>query len=66
LTSARSYVKLTYECYTYGVEGLKDFNADIHETGRCVVVNGEKQCKDIFTLYIKTGSVVELGSKITI
>jgi hypothetical protein len=44
---------------------MNDFNPDIHETGRCVVVNGEKQCKNIFKLYIKTGSVVELGAKIT-
>ena len=45
---------------------MKDFNPDIHEPGRCVVRNGKKKCRDIFKLYIKIGSVVEMGAKITV
>jgi molecular chaperone DnaK (HSP70) len=51
--------------YTYGVEIEGDFNPDIHEPSRCVVKNGKKKCRNIFSIYIKTGSVVELGAKIT-
>ena len=51
--------------YTYGVRTKSHFNPDIHEPGRCVVINGEKMCRNIFKLYIKTGSVVEQGAKIT-
>ena len=51
--------------YTYGVRTRDDFNPAIHESGRCVVEDGKKKCKNIFCIYIKTGSVVELGTKIT-
>jgi hypothetical protein len=51
--------------YTYGVKTMKNFNPDIHEPGRCVVRNGKKKCDNLFYIYIKTGSVVELGAKIT-
>jgi hypothetical protein len=44
---------------------MANFNPDIHEPRRCVVINGMKMCKNIFDIYIKTGSVVELGAKIT-
>ena len=44
---------------------MANFNPDIHEPGRCVVRNGMKMCKNIFDIYIKTGSIVELGAKIT-
>ena len=44
---------------------MKNFNPDIHEPGRCVVRNGKKKCDNLFYIYIKTGSVVELGAKIT-
>ena len=59
------YIVARIARYTYGVRCRTDFNPDIHEPGRCVVVNGKKKCDNIFKLYIKTGSVVELGSKIT-
>jgi len=51
--------------YTYGVRVQTNFNPDIHEPGRCVVRNGKKKCDNLFYIYIKTGSVVELGAKIT-
>jgi hypothetical protein len=59
------YIVARIARYTYGVEVINNFNPDIHELGRCVVVNGKKKCENIFKLYIKTGSVVELGAKIT-
>ena len=59
------YIVARIARYTYGVRCRKDFNPDIHEPGRCVVVNGKKKCDNIFNLYIKSGSVVELGDKIT-
>ena len=51
--------------YTYGVETLMNFNPDIHDLVRCIVVNGKKKCDNLFFIYIKAGSVVELGTKIT-
>jgi hypothetical protein len=51
--------------YTYGVECQEDFNPDIHEPGRCVVINGKKKCRNIFSIYIKAESVVKLGANIT-
>ena len=59
------YIVARIARYTYGVEVMMDFNPDIHEPGRCVVKNGKKRCKHIFDIYIKTGSVVEMGAKIT-
>jgi hypothetical protein len=59
------YIVARIARYTYGVRVMRDFNIDIHELGRCVVVNGKKRCKNIFKLYIKSGSVVELGFEIT-
>ena len=59
------YIVARIARYTYGVETRDDFNPDIHEPGRCVVKNGKKKCEHIFTLYIKTGSVVELRAKVT-
>jgi len=59
------YIVARIARYTYGVKIQKDFNPDIHETGRCVVRNGKKKCRDIFKLYIKKGSVVKLGATIT-
>ena len=59
------YIVTRIARYTYGVRCRKDFNPDIHEPGRCVVVNGKKKCHNLFNLYIKSGSVVELGVKIT-
>jgi hypothetical protein len=44
---------------------MADFNPDIHEPGRCVVRNGKKMCENIFDIYIKIGSVVELGAEVT-
>jgi hypothetical protein len=51
--------------YTYGVRIREDFNPDIHEEDRCVVINRMKKCRDIFCIYTKSGSVVELGANIT-
>ena len=59
------YIVARIARYTYGVDTQSDFNPDIHEPGRCVVVNGKKRCTNLFSIYIKTGSVVELGAKIT-
>ena len=59
------YIAARIARYTYGVDIMVNFNPDIHEPGRCVVRNGMKMCKNIFDIYIKTGSVVELGAKIT-
>ena len=59
------YIVARIARYTYGVECQEDFNPDIHEPGRCVVINGKKKCSNIFKPYIKRGSVVELGSNIT-
>jgi len=59
------YIVARIARYTYGVEVEYDFNPDIHEPGRCVVKNGKKKCRNSFYIYIKTGSVVELGAKIT-
>ena len=59
------YIVARITRYTYGVRVIDDFNPDIHEPGRCVVVNGEKHCKNVFFIYMKKGSVVELGTKIT-
>jgi molecular chaperone DnaK (HSP70) len=59
------YITARIARYTYGVEVMNDFNPDIHETGRCVLLNGKKKCDNIFKRYIKTGSVVELGAKTT-
>jgi len=59
------YIVARIARYTYGVECQQHFNPDIHEPGRCIVVDGKKKCRNIFGIYIKTGSVVELGAKIT-
>ena len=59
------YIAARIARYTYGVDIMVNFNPDIHEPGRCVVRNGMKMCKNILDIYIKTGSVVELGAKIT-
>jgi hypothetical protein len=59
------YIVARIARYTYGVQCHMDFNPDIHEPGRCIVLNGTKQCRNTFKLYINTGSVVELGAKIT-
>ena len=59
------YIVARIARYTYGVRISSDFNQDIHEPGRCVVKNGRQMCINLFKLYIKTGSVVELGAKIT-
>jgi hypothetical protein len=59
------YIVARIARYIYGVEINGDFNPNIHELGRCIVINGKKKCKNIFKHYIKAGSVVELGVKIT-
>jgi hypothetical protein len=59
------YIVARIARYTYGVECQEDFNPDIHEPGRCVVINGKKKCYNIFKLYIKAESVVKLGANIT-
>jgi len=59
------YIVARIARYTYGVQVHKDFNPGIHEPVRCVVINGKKKCKNVFSIYIKAGSVVELGAKIT-
>jgi hypothetical protein len=59
------YIVARIARYTYGVDVMNEFNPDIYEPGRCVVVNGKKKCDNIFYIYIKKGSVVELGAKIT-
>jgi molecular chaperone DnaK (HSP70) len=59
------YITARIARYTYGVKTREDFNPDIHEPGRCDVVNGKKKCRNIFDIYIKAGSLVELGSKTT-
>jgi hypothetical protein len=59
------YIAARIARYTYGVDIMTDFNPDIHEPGRCIVLNGKNWCDNIFYIYIKTGSVVELGAKIT-
>ena len=59
------YIVARIARYTYGVRIREDFNPDIHESGRCLVVNGKKKCDNIFYIYIKAGSVVKLGAKIT-
>jgi hypothetical protein len=59
------YIVARIARYTYGIKTSTNFNPDIHEPGRCVVKNGKKRCKHLFAIYIKTGSVVELGAKIT-
>lgn len=51
--------------YTYGIRISSQFNPEIHESARRVIVDGKAECRDIFKLYVKTGSVVELGSQIT-
>ena len=58
------YIVARIARYTYGVRVNEYFNPDIHEPGRCVVIGGKKWCKNTFYIYIKTGSVVELGTKI--
>ena len=58
------YIVARIARYTYGVRCRTDFNPVIHEPGRCIVVNGEKRCRGIFCIYIKTESVVDLGAKI--
>jgi molecular chaperone DnaK (HSP70) len=57
------YIAARIARYTYGVDTRRDFNPD--EPSRCIVIDGKKKCENIFKLYIKTGSVVELGAKIT-
>ena len=59
------YIVARIARYTYGVRIASSFNPDIHEAGRCVVKNGKQMCENLFKLYIKKGSVVELGAKIT-
>jgi hypothetical protein len=59
------YIVARIARYTYGVECQEDFNPDIHEPSRCVVINGKKKCCNIFKLYIKAESVVKLGANIT-
>jgi hypothetical protein len=59
------YIMARIARYTYGVEVEYDFNPDFHEPGRCVVRNGKKKCKKCFCIYIKAGSVLEPGVKIT-
>jgi hypothetical protein len=60
-----NYIVARIARYTYGVRTLGDFNPDIHEPGRWLVVNGKKMCSVCFTIYIKVGSVVKLGAKIS-
>jgi len=45
------YIAARIARYTYGVGGRIDFNPDIHEPGRCVVVNGKKKCENTFSIY---------------
>jgi hypothetical protein len=59
------YIAARIARYTYGVDTRRDFNPDIDESSRCTVVDGKKKCENIFKLYIKTGSVVEVGAKFT-
>ena len=59
------YIAARIARYTYGVDTRRDFNPDIDEPSRCIVIDGKKKCENIFKRYIKTGSVVELGAKIT-
>ena len=59
------YIVARIARYTYGVQIDGDFNSDIHEPDRCVVRNSMEMCRNAFYIYIKAGSVVELGSKIT-
>lgn len=51
--------------YTYGIGITRDFNPDIHEPARRKIVNGNEECKNIFKIYLKTGSVVDFGEHIT-
>jgi hypothetical protein len=57
------YIVARIARYTYGVKTLRSFNPDIHEPSLCIVVDGKKMCRRIFCIYIKRGSVVELGAK---
>ena len=59
------YIVARIARYTYGVEVRVDVDPGIHELGRCVERNEEKICSNAFCIYLKKGSVVELGAKIT-
>ncbi|CAC5387186.1 unnamed protein product [Mytilus coruscus] len=52
--------------YTYGIEVTKEFNSEIHDLARRTVGKDRDECKHLFGVYVKTGSVVELGEEITV
>ncbi|XP_071144370.1 heat shock 70 kDa protein 12B-like [Mytilus edulis] len=51
--------------YTYGIRVNDLFDREVHELARRTIIDGKEKCKNIFKLYVKVGSVVELGSQIT-
>lgn len=51
--------------YTYGIKTTSPFNEKVHELKRRTYIDGEWKCKNLFKLYIKKGTTVELGSKKT-
>jgi hypothetical protein len=59
------YIVTRIARYTYGVCSNQDFNPDIHDLGRRVVINGKEMCGNIFSIYTNVGSVLKLGANIT-
>ena len=59
------YIVARIARYTYGVNTTREFNSDIHDLGRRVVINGKEKCDFIFDIYKKIGSVVKMGANIT-
>lgn len=50
--------------YTYGVKYRPRFNSRIHDPARRVVTHGIPRCINVFDIFVKIDSAVELGSKI--
>lgn len=51
--------------YTYGVECYRNFDENMHDPARKVVVDGIPRCTHIFNTFVQIGSTIEIGSKIT-
>ncbi|CAC5387185.1 unnamed protein product [Mytilus coruscus] len=50
--------------YTYGVRVRELFNPKIHDKHRLIKKNGLDRCENIFCIYAKRGSAVNLGERI--
>ena len=59
-----SFVKERLARATYGINAIKPFNPAVHDESRSLFFDGNKECGDIFEVFIGKGTSFKLGQTI--